>query len=211
MTTTVLFIEHLITGLQAGLWLTLFLLSFFGYEPFNLERIRGYETIVAVVLLSLIYPLGLFIDNIADDFFSKWSEKIRDERIQSEKQIKNRPPTVLELLMLVNDEFLVEYMGYIRTRIRICRSAVFNFGLITLASVVFTVSRLSDVAGNLLWKILVFEIVVGLLITALALRSWYQVSDTFAKQSARAYRYRTRTHMDLAQEENKQTAPQGAA
>ena len=54
MTTTVLFIEHLISGIQAGIWLILFMLSILGLKFLESLRWNGYESLLLIILLSLL-------------------------------------------------------------------------------------------------------------------------------------------------------------
>ena len=181
MTTTVLFIEHLITGFQAAVWITLFVFSLFGFDWFDLDQIKGLETIAAILVVSVVYPLGVFIDNIADDIFKPWNRKIRN------KYVRDESLSVRKLLITTKDETLASYLGYVRTRIRISRSAALNFALITVASVILTFTRLQAALGSSFWKLTIFELVVGPILTIIAIWSWFRITQTFAKQVARGF------------------------
>lgn len=185
MTTTVLFIEHLITGIQAAVWIGLIALSYFGTDWLRLDSVKDFETVGAFLALSLLYPLGMFVDNLADALFKRWSENIRDRRMQAEN-LKGGSLVIMKVLRDTDDEYLKAYIGYIRTRIRISRSTTLNFALITLTAVVFTLTRLQNLPRPQFFQLLGFEIVVGTTITILALLSWRSVTATFAKQVIRA-------------------------
>src|SRR5438270_232913 len=93
MTTTIIFIEHLVAGLQAALWIALLIVSFFGWSWINIDRLKGFETVLGTWILALIYPLGVAIDTIADDLlFKGWNKKIRN------KFLKDKSRTVMKLL-----------------------------------------------------------------------------------------------------------------
>jgi len=176
MATTVLFIEHLITGFQASIWFTLFVLSLFGYEWIDLNKFTGTTLVLTLLIISIIYPFGVFVDNIADDILKSWNRKIRKKYIQDETHSARR------LLAITKDEALADYLGYVRTRIRISRSASLNFLLITISSIAFTATRLQNVLANSFWKVIIFELVVGVIVTTVAIATCHRISHTFARQ-----------------------------
>lgn len=187
MTTTVLFIEHLITGLQSFIWLLLLTFSITGYSWFRFDLFKGFELFISFIALAIIYPIGIFIDNIADDLFKKWSLKIRD-KIMSKEKVEYESLTVMKILYHSNDDFLKNYLGYIRTRIRISRSTALNFLIITILSVIFTITRLNNLKVINLWGLIIIEIFIGLLIVMISTISWYRITQVFAKQIAHAYK-----------------------
>jgi hypothetical protein len=74
MQTTELFMEHLLNGLQASIWITLLIFSYFGYEWFNLFSLKISEAMALLLLVSIVYPLGVFIDEIADSISKNYQE-----------------------------------------------------------------------------------------------------------------------------------------
>ena len=87
--------------------------------------------------------------------------------------------------MKLNNEDATEYFDYLRTRIRLCRSAGFNFGMITLTSIIFT---LIHVSGDIKWLLLSVEIIIGLGLNLSAFYSWKLLTETFAKSIAKRYK-----------------------
>jgi hypothetical protein len=185
MTTTVLFIEHLITGFQAFVWLTLLIFSLFGFDWFSIARIKGLETGVAILIISMMYPIGVFIDELADKAFKPWERKIKN-KIRDEHGIDDSL-SVWILLATTKDEMQARYLGYVRTRIRISRSAALNFALITVTSIIFTFTRLKAVLGSILWKLIIFEFILGTIITIVAIYSWFSINKTYGGQIARGF------------------------
>ncbi|MBC8554680.1 MAG: hypothetical protein H8D23_34140 [Candidatus Brocadiales bacterium] len=181
MSTTVLFIEHLITGFQASIWIVLFILTIFGYEWINLFDLEKYATVITLLFISFVYPLGVFIDNIADDLLKPWNRMIRSKYIQDENQ------SARSLLAMTKDEVMAEYLGYVRTRIRISRSAFVNFLLISIMICIFTATKLRDALGIMYWRVLVIELIIGIILTGLALLAWFRISHTFAMQISRGF------------------------
>jgi hypothetical protein len=181
MSTTALFIELLITGVQAAIWLTLLILCLLGFDWINPERLKGFELTLTVVLLPIIYPAGVFIDNLADRLFRPWELKIREPYNLKKTQ------TALTLLMRTKDQSLASHFSYIRSRIRISRSSAFNFALMTIASVAFTVVRLRSVPKFPFWRTLLLEIIVGSSLTALASLAWLHINHSFFKWVVKGY------------------------
>ncbi len=50
----------------------------------RVDSVKAFETVSALLALSLVYPLAIFVDNLADALFKRWSENIRDRRMQTE-------------------------------------------------------------------------------------------------------------------------------
>jgi len=185
MATTVLFVEHLITGLQAAVWIVLIVLSCFGFDWVRLDAVKEFESVIIVLLLSFVYPIGLFVDNFTDAILKKWSNKIRDQRMKKEN-FEGGSLVIMKVLKDIDDDYLKSYIGYVRTRIRISRSTALNFALITITSLVFTSTRLTNLPRPQFILLLGFEAIAGLAITILALLSWRSITNTFARQIVRA-------------------------
>jgi len=181
MSTTALFIELLITGIQAAIWLALIIFCLLGFDWINPERLKGFEVLLAVILLPIVYPAGVFIDNLADNLFRPWELKIRELYNLKKTQ------TALTLLMRTKDQSLASHFSYIRSRIRISRSSAFNFALMTIASVAFTVVRLRGVSKFPFWRTLLLEIFIGFSLTALAALAWRHINHSFFKWIVKGY------------------------
>lgn len=144
MSTTAVIIEHLISGLQAALWIILLMLVVFGYSWVPWEQLKSIPAEVTITAFAVIYPIGIFFDEVADRVFHLWTDKVRQSRLQREElSPEDEDITAMYLLQRTNDEFLKSYFNYIRMRIRISRCAAFNFGLTTFSVVLFTMLRLS--------------------------------------------------------------------
>jgi hypothetical protein len=185
MATTVLFVEHLITGLQAAVWIGLIIFSCFGFDWVKLDVVKDFESVAIVLLLSFVYPIGLFVDNFADAILKNWSERIRDQRMKKEN-LEGGSLLIMKVLKDIDDDYLKAYIGYVRTRMRISRSTAVNFALITITSLIFTSTRLTTLPQSQFILLLAFEVIAGLAITTLALLSWRSITNTFARQIVRA-------------------------
>jgi hypothetical protein len=187
MSTTALVIEHLITGLQAAIWLSLLILTAFGWNWINLTVLKDFTTIFTFVGLAVVYPIGIFVDEFADFVFKPWMKRIRRKRFRLEGfDPDDLDLTTMNLLQKTDDEFLKTYFNYIRMRIRVSRSTALNLALITVTALIFTVVRFSRSQSFAL--IMFIVLFVGILLTVLSAWVWCGVSDTFAKQTLRAFK-----------------------
>lgn len=187
MSTTALVIEHLITGLQSTIWLALLILTVFGWNWINLKLLEDLLPVITFIGLATVYPIGIFVDEVADFIFTPWMKRIRDKRFkQEEMDPDDLEVTIMNLLRKTDDEFLKTYFNYIRMRIRVSRSTSLNLVLILISAFLFTLTRLTHLKNySLLMSTL---IIVGILSIALSIWVWYKVSDTFSKQTIRAYK-----------------------
>ena len=130
MSTTDLLIEHLITGIQTAIWIILLSLTFSGIDETLMEFLKANETLVLFLTMALIYPLGIFVDNLSDKLLDWKDKQIRD------KEFKDKVPkdlSVSKVLLYAQDDKLSDFYAYIRMRIRISRSTFVNFGIKTPA------------------------------------------------------------------------------
>lgn len=183
MSTTEIILEHLISGIQASIWLGLALLTAFGYDWMSWEFIKDMPTELTLSLIAVIYPIGIFIDELADYFSQSFTKKVRESVIQKniadKKLTKNDAGNIkiAYILKNTNDDFLKVYFGYIRTRIRIARASSLNLLLITIALAIFLNYRTLVSTADIL-----VAAAFSLILTCLAAFVWYQVTRTFVQK-----------------------------
>lgn len=178
MNTTSLFVDLLISGVQVGIWLCLLIASIVGFEPSALRELKGWEVTIAAILLPIVYPVGIFIDNLADDMLRPIGRRIRRRFMMDEG------PTVTRLLGRKRDESLARYFDYIRTRIRISRSSIVNFTIITLCGELFVWMQWRPAFGVSRALLAWLVGILGVSLTALAWYSWYRITVSFTKKVA---------------------------
>jgi hypothetical protein len=181
MSTTALFIELLITGLQAFLWLILVALTTFDYRWMSLDKVKGFEAILAVLLLPIVYPMGVIVDNWADKFFRPW-----EKRIRSQYALKNEESTT-RFFILTKETYLAAQMSYIRSRIRISRATAVNAALITATLFFFLVFRCWELPAFPLKRALAFELIIGTLMALLSALTWKRLNHAFFSILARGH------------------------
>lgn len=192
MGTTSLFVDLLIIGIQVAAWLVLLVLSLFGFHWIDPGQVKGWEATIGILLLSIVYPIGVFVDHLADALLSGWRKRIRD------KYIKDKSRTVMDLLMAAKDDKLSAYYDYLRIRIRISRSSVFNFAIIAVLFPIFVAVRLGGVAGMPISLLAVVVAVGSAAIAGVALYTWVSLTHGFYEKLVQGLQILARLRAEVA-------------
>lgn len=148
MTTTAIFVELLVIGIQTSLWVVILL---FACESrfltvVDLDKLQNWEGLVTAGAFALCYSLGILVDRLADLFFlisrpSKVLLKNRwAQRLQARISAKRTDTTPFELSL--KEGTGSEYFSYFRARIRITRALTVNALLTTTACIVYGFSHI---------------------------------------------------------------------
>jgi len=91
-----------------------------------------------------------------------------------------------ELLIRLKDSAVEEQFDYIRTRIRICRSAALNFFMIALSLVAFIAlkSQFEDRAA-----VIIMSLILGGFLFLVAFYSWRILTKSYYTKLAKRYRH----------------------
>ena len=148
MSTTALFAELLVVGLQASVWLALMIFTTWGYEwlPPLVRHFNQWSTMVVILYLAAAYSVGLVLDRAFDA--AAYVVGLRDY-VHKNAWLDRRAGQVLadtRVAVHLADGTLAEYQRYVLSRTRIARSTFFNVVLISSTALVFTASRPVDVA-----------------------------------------------------------------
>ncbi len=106
MSTTSVIIEHLICGIQSLIWIIFTVLTLTGFHWIDLEIFSKYVSQITLIALSIAYPLGIFIDEVADLLLGKRNKKIRNIAFEKEG-LEGEPykTTAFFLLQKSGDDF----------------------------------------------------------------------------------------------------------
>ena len=144
MKTTNLFVELVVVGTGAALFVALLFYTFFGDrllfgQPFSsLAKPDDLASIIPV--LSLIYVLGIIIDKIAYRIFKGKEDSLRKENFEKsgdDGYYKKR----YSLYTSANMTQAIEAFEYGRSKVRICRGWTVNSVLLILALIFFMIFR----------------------------------------------------------------------
>ena len=122
MSTTAAILELLVIGVQAMVWLLMLACAVFGVEwvrPFLKDDLPQFKEFLGVLALCVAYPLGVLVDEFADEVvFGPRYKRMREKMLGE--------PLLFTLLMDPRVAPVRFYFDYGRTRIRLVRSACVN-------------------------------------------------------------------------------------
>lgn len=94
--TTSLFVELLIAGLQSLGWLALLASILFDRTSLNVATAKDWMALVTAMLFALAYSFGIGIDRIADKLFERPERQISQACHQSVPPMVHRCPAIDE-------------------------------------------------------------------------------------------------------------------
>ena len=184
MTTTVLIVEHLIAGIQVVCWAMLIVVARFGTQWIDLELISGNASVIALLSLSFVYPLGVVCDAVADYIGKGWVTKM-NRTIFEEASIP-ADTFAFEVITRAKNDFVASYFNYLRSRIRAARCLSFNIACSVLILIALWLGgrNVLGVNATTFWCLMLIMIFL-IVITVLA---WRGMCIQSAKRVVIAYR-----------------------
>ena len=143
MTTTAILVEILIIGIQASVWVSLVILSVFGFQwvPAVGSAVKGWEPLLTFLGLGVCYTFGIFVDRVADCLSVLYHPGDALLRFRWIKRIADAAHSDMRMKLLCAEDSATEFLAQIRSRIRIARATVLNLILLTLATLFFLAVR----------------------------------------------------------------------
>ncbi len=187
MNTTNLFVEVLVIGTGAAVYIILILMAFLGCQPFVdlLAHIKDMNLgemsllVSSIPAFSVIYVLGIITDRVADTIFYRlWGKRLKAKHFGS----TNSCSEGLEKDLLFTSrhtiyteaEYLAAKLEYGRSRLRVCRGWTLNFVLIGMSMLLFLGMQFPDKV----LKLGAVSTVVFMVLAALTKWTWYQLVET---------------------------------
>ncbi len=129
--------------MQACLWMALAILALFGYDWIGpaAKAVKGWEPLLTVFVLGICYTIGIVIDRAADCVFvvvKPHEILMRSSWIRKHAESAHNDP---RMEVLNSENRAVEFLEYIRSRLRIARAAVLNSLLVTCFGILFLVLK----------------------------------------------------------------------
>lgn len=203
MATTAVFIEILLVGIQAVIWMALLALIVVGpgeVAAWDWEQIQSWAGLLSFAALGMAYAAGVIVDRLADSLFDLYigplvckKERARrkaDKEQEQEEQAAEaagREPSPRtgassgekRLLVRQYGGDMTTFLDYVRSRVRIARSTALNLAMVTVLATVL-------VPGADL-KVLVAAI--GVVSTGLTVFAWKRINLTWRERQDQAYRF----------------------
>jgi len=133
MNTANIFVELVVIGSGAAVWLGLLLATIFGFPLRWPEDDPG--LVVAIPLLSVAYVLGVLVDRVADGLVG-WVARRRGFA-STEEHAKAR------VIVYTKAPILRDLFEYSRSRLRICRGWVLNSAILLVTFDAFALTRIT--------------------------------------------------------------------
>jgi hypothetical protein len=176
MSTTLLFVEILLIGLQSGVWIIFLVLVLWGNDFLKLLEnvwLSDVNIAIGLVIISFLYTIGIVIDRLADTIFERWYSALKNKIFPNRKT----PTQKMRFELSKSNPELSNNMYYARSRIRIARASAINFTLITTLSLIYVITRIP--ASTNRNTLAVYIVVIGAALTASIIWSWKKLSVSF--------------------------------
>ncbi|MFQ5964764.1 MAG: hypothetical protein ACE5KZ_10825 [Candidatus Scalinduaceae bacterium] len=178
MNTTAIFAELVIGGLQTLTWLSLIGMTVLGPKTFS--PIINAPSVSVVIIVAISYGLGVVFDRIWDFILDKSG---LDDHIKApaksstaarEAKTEDEFHTTRQKIFSADPKMAVEFVNYNRSRMRVARSSVFNFALITITGLI-----LLGVYCGIKTKAFIFVGAGGTLLTVACGMAYYDLRKSY--------------------------------
>ena len=126
MTTTAVFAEIIVIGLEAEAWIAALVVAVFGTDWIDLSAVSAWAALITVLALAASYALGILVDRVADSALKGVAKRIQAHRPRGEAKsaggFKRKRITVL----LHGAEGVTKFLEYQRSRQRVARGTIVN-------------------------------------------------------------------------------------
>ena len=143
MNTTDLFVELIVIGVGATMWVVLLVLSLFGYAWVPFDHLFALPSLLPI--LAITYIFGIVTDRVADGLFDKvWKPRLAQQFYgQDGDDYDDRR------YIYLRSERLASLLEYGRSRLRICRGWFLNTLLILVSLNLFILRQIVGVSAKL--------------------------------------------------------------
>ncbi|MBN1483826.1 MAG: hypothetical protein JXA37_03825 [Chloroflexia bacterium] len=136
MSMTDLFVELVVIGVGASVWVLLLIFSAFGYTWLPYDQLGS--PLLLLPALSLVYVLGIIIDYLANQIFRLWAHPLRLRHFKDHDAYHKARTYVYSHAQ----EAVIDLFKYGRSRMHICRSWSLIWALLALTAPIFVWTRL---------------------------------------------------------------------
>jgi len=173
MTTTNVFAELLIIGIETFAWIALLIFCLFGYGWIDFAVFNNLA--IVIPLAAAAYVLGIIMDRVSDTLLAGPDHAIR-RQVLGERAAQSFAQ--LRSYILARSSYLATDLDYLRSRLRIMRSSIINFGLLAIFGTAFILSRL-QIAPPTRYNAVATVFLSGLILASLSYYAWRASSITY--------------------------------
>lgn len=193
MATSALFVELLIVGLEALVWMGLLVLCYTG--PLDvvatLGKLKEWATPLTALVFVAAYVIGILMDRVSDTLYvalegdpTKWRALNRIRRIFRKKRVSHSAIDKIpemRLQVMLESEGLAKFLDYQRSRLRIARATVLNLLLAIVAAVIYQIT----IGAGIRYRIAL--VVLGSFVWLLVLLATEMIDFAHLKRLSEAY------------------------
>ncbi|HEX5112092.1 MAG TPA: hypothetical protein VFV79_04545 [Saprospiraceae bacterium] len=183
LSTTELFVEHIISGILSVVWMMAFVFCLTGLDPSFFTVMKEYWPFFALVTTAVAYPIGIMVDTAADLLLARQNAKIRAKY--------NLPESfsILAMIYQWKDDNIKNYFTYNRFKTRVARSSMINFLMISIGGSTFVWCQGEAIGVVQTEKISLIILFVFAVLALSAYLLWRQIGiDVYQKASLLANR-----------------------
>lgn len=134
---TSIIIELVLIGFQVLIWVSLLILTIFGFEWVNLSALKQWSTEISVGLVGVAYMLGLIFDKAVSTLPYSW---ILGGSLTPSEDSPNL--VAMRMDILTRNPEVYETLERRLNQHRLVRATVFNLALISTAALILFITRL---------------------------------------------------------------------
>ena len=178
LSTTELFVEHIISGILSVVWMMAFVFCLTGLDPSFFIVMKEYWPFFLLVTTAVAYPIGIMVDTAADLFLAGQNRKIRAKY--------NLPESfsILSMIYQWKDDNIKSYFTYNRFKTRVARSSMINFFMIALGGSTFVWCQGEAIGVVQTEKISLIILFVFMLLSLSAYLLWREIGNTVYQKAS---------------------------
>jgi hypothetical protein len=184
VTTTAVFAEIIVVGLEAEAWIVVAVLAIWGTEWVDLDSVDSWTALVTILVLAAAYVLGIIVDRIADSLGKRVAKRIRKALSKKNKKRKPAVSFSAQRLLVLHEggEGVIKFLEYQRSRQRVARGTVVNV-VCAIPSVLAFLHWGTDASPGWLAGVLA----VGVLVLAASVYANERILKAYEENLSRAY------------------------
>lgn len=185
MSTTALFAELLIVGIQGSIWLMMLVIVAFGHSwiPQVAATAKDWSGMLLAIYIAVAYSWGVVLDRVVDATLRL--TRLHD-RLLHNRWLTNKAKTLLadnRVAVYGVAGTLAAYQQYILGRARIARSTFFNTTLVALVGLILAFMRSGSFAAATRTKLIAAAIVFAIVFVPLTMIAYVILEKTLEIRS----------------------------
>jgi hypothetical protein len=134
---TSIILELVLIGFQVLIWLSLVVMTVFGFQWLHLDALKQWSTEISVGLIGISYMLGLIFDKTVSALPYSWILGGGPTPPSEDSP----SPLAMRVEILMHNPDVYETLERRLNQHRLVRATVFNLALISIAALVFFIAR----------------------------------------------------------------------